>query len=133
MVKSMLEIIINYASIWKQKESNANAVQIIVWIFKQEEEMKAIWEWNNIGTCKAVILKLSSTVLRLRVVKVVKQPVVREPSGENAAWWESRVVRAPNGEAVGGESAVVRTPMVRQPVTVLMYSIYLTLLINEMK
>ena len=51
------------------------------------------------------------------VIWVVKQPVVRAPSGENAEWWKSRVVSAPNGESAGGESAVVRTPMVRCPVT----------------
>ena len=53
------------------------------------------------------------------VVWVVKEPVVRAPSGENAEWWKSRVVSAPNGESAGGESAVVRTPMVRCPVTVI--------------
>ena len=51
------------------------------------------------------------------VVVVVKEPVVRAPSGENAEWWKSRVVSAPNGESAGGESAVVRTPMVKCPVT----------------
>ena len=51
------------------------------------------------------------------VVGVVREPVVRAPSGENAEWWKSRVVSAPNGESAGGESAVVRTPMVRCPVT----------------
>ena len=49
---------------------------------------------------------------------MVKEPVVRAPSGENAEWLKSRVVSAPNGESAGGESAVVRAPMVRCPVTV---------------
>ena len=42
---------------------------------------------------------------------MVKQLVVREPSGETAEMWEGQGVRSPNGESAGGESAVVRTLM----------------------
>ena len=78
--------------------------------------------WKVKKSFKVYVLKnrpkFPCSNLGKHVILVVKQPVVRAPSGENAEWWKSRVVSAPNGESAGGENAVVRTPMVRCPVTV---------------